>query len=524
MEAVRAVKKCGFQDRDFARVFVVLCIAFGPMVFIGAISELDRAQFRGVLTQELSLFSIAKHILGGSWAAGLQSDSWLVMNKAIIFLSTGAHDRLYEELFFKSGVRFQYPPSSLIGIELLSAVGIRKFQTLNELNSFLYIINSIVVGIICWDVARTHYDCETSVSRRASSLVRSPAFALAIAAGCSVYVFYPIVRAQLLGQIQVWIDLLYSGAVLFWLRSQRYAAGLLIGLACTIKPQLGLLIVWGILWGERRFVLGAISTFVPVMILAVFRYGVHNNIEYLRVLSFLSQVGEGYFANNSFNGVLHWYFGGENYLVWMAQTFPKPNNIVTIGSAFASFVFLSLLFIPGLVRDGRAPSPSEFFAATICSVVSSPVAWEHHYGILLPVFVYLVAAELGPIKSREAAPMMTLRRTAIFISWVLVSSFIPFTSLLVGTPLSLLAANFLIGALILLVVLRSEKPDVFTPLVASTYATLNLILRRFQAFTPNVANQVPSSDFAPTIQMLEVSPGGPDHPDQGPNFLRKLPL
>ena len=69
-------------------------------------------------------------------------------------------------------------------------------------------------------------------------------------------------------------------------------AGVCIGLACAIKPQFILLLVWGLLWRETLFSTGIVASFVPMAGISLIRYGPHNNLEYLNVLAFLGKRGE----------------------------------------------------------------------------------------------------------------------------------------------------------------------------------------------------------------------------------------
>ena len=49
-------------------------------------------------------------------------------------------------------------------------------------------------------------------------------------------------------RFKVWIHFLFTCAVIAWLLDRRLLTGILIGLACTIKPHFGLLLFWGLLW------------------------------------------------------------------------------------------------------------------------------------------------------------------------------------------------------------------------------------------------------------------------------------
>ena len=79
--------------------------------------------------------------------------------------------------------------------------------------------------------------------------------------------------------------------------------------------------------------------------------------------------------------------------------------------------------------------------------MASPIAWEHHYGITLPIFAVLLAGSLG-----------NRRRLAwLAASYVLVSTFVSATNLLAATPLNLLQSSLFAGAIILLALLATAQ-------------------------------------------------------------------
>jgi hypothetical protein len=179
---------------------------------------------------------------------------------------------------------------------------------------------------------------------------------MAILAAGSAFLFYPLMRASLLGQVQLWIDLLFTLAVICWTTKTRCLAGLLIGLACAIKPQMGLLLVWGLLWREREFTVGILAALVPVLLMSLWLYGIHNHIAYLDVLRFLSRHGEDYFANNSVNGILNWYLSPDDNLRWYDDSFTPFNSVVYAGTMAASLIaVIALLGPPLLLWRKRRP-------------------------------------------------------------------------------------------------------------------------------------------------------------------------
>ena len=81
--------------------------------------------------------------------------------------------------------------------------------------------------------------------------------------------------------------------------------------------------------------------------------------------------------------------------------------------------------------------------------MASPIAWEHHYGITLPMYAILLASSL-----RDRTRLVLLG-----VSYVLVSTFVQVTNLLAGGPLNILQSTLFVGALVLLVLLSTDKAD-----------------------------------------------------------------
>jgi hypothetical protein len=444
--------------RDHPTIVIMAC-AFVPILAIGVIGVLARLFFAdvqqsvvpvnlSVVPVDLSNVSILKKLFEPLLRLLRPSDagdSWDPMLQALAVSRGPDRNELYETLVFGRHVRFQYPPTSLLYVDILSAMGLASVRVLNAINTLVYILNAVAAGVLAWLLFRA-----PGRVIKGSDRCLHPGGMAAIALTAAL-VFYPIIRAQVLGQIQLWIDLLFTCALVAWMLERRLLAGILIGLGCTIKPQFALLFLWGVLWREWAFSGGILAALVPVTVVSMFRYGSHAHFAYLDVLKLISQHGESFFRNNSVNGILNGYFSSTNTLNWDVQTFFAPYHpVVYLGTMAASCLALAAIALPPWLWRKRRPDIADLGAAAICTIIGSPVAWDQHYGILLPI--YFVA--LKCLVDEPVGPRRSVRLAGLGLSWVLVASFvIPFVRLLVGTPFSFLHVHLFFGAVLLVALL-----------------------------------------------------------------------
>jgi hypothetical protein len=437
-------KAAAFPLANLPLVFAIVICAFVPVVAISAMTWLcaDMLQDAVPHTNLAASANVLWHLSHPS----PEADSWAPMLQALHMFGGPNDNRLYEVLFFEEKSRFQYPPTSLLSLDFLAGFGLARISYLNAINSLVFLLNSIFLGYFAWRLFRD----EQTIRWKDSSLASALPVGIGLLAAGATFVFYPVVRAHVLGQIQIWIDFLFTLVLIAWLLERRLLAGLLVGIACTIKPQLGLLLVWGLLWREWVFSGGTIAVLASAGIASLFRYGMHNHFSYLDVLSFLSSHGESYFANNSVNGILHGYFAPVSNLAWTAGVLTPYHPIVHAGTIVASVLALAIIVIPPLLRRRAQPTIADLGTAAICTVVGSPVAWEHHYGILLPLYV----VALKGLLERPANQRYGLL-AALALSWILVANYISFANLAAGTLFSVLQAYLFFGALLLLALLLS---------------------------------------------------------------------
>ncbi|WP_158930323.1 glycosyltransferase family 87 protein [Acidisphaera sp. S103] len=366
---------------------------------------------------------------------------------AALELVRGPHgSNLYETLFFGLKAKFQYPPSSLLIIDLLSAfVSLSPFF-LNCLSSVAFLGSIIGMVLLLQKIEL----CDVAGGRRQSPIGGSLA-TIAMVVFAALCTFYPLLHAISLGQIQVWIDFLFIWGCLSFVIDRHFLAGTLVGLACTMKPQLGVFLVWALVWREHRFGLGFLLTYIPFTIGAVLRYGVQNSFAYLDVLSFISKRGESVYMNQSVNGLMNRLLGNGNNLTWDAHVFAPPNHWVHSATIVAAAVF-TMIPLGVAFRARRRADPWDLGLAALCFTMASPIAWEHHYGIAIPIYVLALRAVLKhpPSLSRRT------RIWALAVSWCLTANYMPWLNASATTRFNVLQSYVFWGALILLGILLIE--------------------------------------------------------------------
>jgi alpha-1,2-mannosyltransferase len=426
--------------------FLVTLLALLPIIVISLMGEHYSATIRSIIPIDVNVtnFDAMRYVAETVFFSEGRKDSWMPIMEALNQVREGNRTNLYESIFFTKFIRFQYPPTSLLPFDLLSKLKPLSFRELNAINFVVYCINAAAAGAVAWELFQRAPRHQPGTGRPVSAGGLDPVGMAALAI-IAAFCFFPLIRGLALGQVQIWIDALFTFAILFWIKRRQWAAGLCIGLACTIKPQFALLLIWGLLWRERSFCLGILAGSLPIVAVSLLLYGLGNHLDYLNVLAFLSRNGEQFFANNSVNGIFHSYFSAANNLHWEASGLTPYVPIVYAATVVASMAALVLLILPPLLWQNTQPGVADFCVASICTVVGSPVAWEHHYGILLPM--YLVALRYAidiPVASRRMLAFGTM-----LVSWILVANFIPFVHFMARTPFRFAQSHCFFGALLL---------------------------------------------------------------------------
>lgn len=323
-------------------------------------------------------------------------DSWAPMRVALEFLDTHDAAGLFDVVFFEWGVKFQYPPSSLLLLELPYRAGIRSSLAYNGANLVALVLNAAVVGKLAATLAK-------------GLVSAGAARTCAAAAGLAAFYYEPIRLGFSIGQVQVVLNLAFSLACLALLTGRDLWAGVAMGLATAFKPQFGPLLLVALLLGRPRFVVGFLGAALPVGLVSLAMYGLPSHLSYLRVLSFLSERGESFHWNESINGIAHRLVDSASATALVEvhgvhqSPIPAPNAAIATLTRVASAALLLLPFALFAKLRPRLDPMLGFGFAALCFVIASPIAWTHHYGILLPLYL-LVARELlatGPLPARD---------------------------------------------------------------------------------------------------------------------------
>ena len=360
------------------------------------------------------------------------TDSWGQMTTALAEFRAHPEAPLYHEVFFRRHIRFPYPPTSLLVTDVIDQGGLDgRFLTLVS-----WLAVCMTAGLIAVLLIR-------GLAPEPATDERGERVALFILAGVATLMFYPVVKGFALGQLQTWINLLLGLVLWFWASGRERPAGALAAAATLLKPHYGLLLAWGATRCRWAFCATFAAVLLATLSVSLSIFGLRNHVDYLWMLSYAGARGESYMANNAVNGLLHrLIFNGEN-LTWHEDRYPPLHPFVTGATTLVSAVLVSFSLL--WRRRGRgAGGMADLMIAILTCVLASPVAWEHHYGILLPIYAIIV-----PVAFRTSC--MTVVWLAL--SYVLASNYFGITRLAADTYFTFVQSSLLFGATIVLVVL-----------------------------------------------------------------------
>ena len=271
------------------------------------------------------------------------------------------------------------------------------------------------------------------------------------------FFFMPITLAYSLGQAQIFLDLFFSLLALFWIEGRERPAGVMMALLAMVKPQYGLLLLWAALRRRLKSLASGVAALGVGGAVSLVVFGVRNNLDYVGVMAGLSHKAQSHYANQSMFGLLNRaIFNGEN-LPYHPYVYP-PYVPWIYGLTLATTGVLVLLALVYPWRE-RTGGIADLSAMAVVSVIATPMAWEHHYGVMLPIFVWVWFEQ-----HRQGAGSVW----PLALAWVLIADFLSPFNLLAAIPVANLLQSYMyFGALLLLGLLLRAPRQGRKPLSAS---------------------------------------------------------
>jgi len=256
--------------------------------------------------------------------------------------------------------------------------------------------------------------------------------------------------------MQVVVNACFAAFLWCWLTGRRVAAGALVAAMAAVKPQYGLLALWGLVRGEWRFTAVAAAAGAALLGLSVASFGLADHVDYARVLAHVGRHGEAYWPNQSANGFLQRLLGNGESAVWNPTVYPPFHPVVYAGTLATSVALLAAgLFAPP--RCEKRGDALDLAGFTLALTLASPLAWEHHYGVLLPILTLGLAASLEwRVWGAATWPLLALCALIASNYWHVLGG-------LSGTVWNPLQSLLFVAALVLLALLIGMRRDGASP-------------------------------------------------------------
>lgn len=376
------------------------------------------------------------------------ADSWKPMLWALQELQEDPQNpvSLYDRIFFDEKVKFQYPLSALLFLDYPQRISSVDGHAMSFAMNLLCWPSLIAMGFMSYYLFFNSASCyEEQKEIIGNGNQKKSWIPFLMISLLSVYLFYPLTRSFYIGQIQTLLSCLIALALIAWHKEWKVLAGFIVGLCCAIKPQYAVLLLWAVFRKEWKFSVTLLVTAGILQVVSVLEYGFSNVIGYIDVLRFISKRGESFYPNQSVNGLMNRLLFNGNNLEWLGKSFAPYHPAVYYSTVVTSAAILgSALFW----RMRQKPQLLDMALMFLSVTIASPIAWEHHYGILLPVFAVLFPATIArrPFGAWSEAYLLT----AYFLAS---QTFDLFTAQFANTHLNFLQSYLFFGALMVLVLL-----------------------------------------------------------------------
>jgi hypothetical protein len=364
------------------------------------------------------------------------TDSWTPMLGSVNSFMAHPGVAIYQAKLYDTLI---YPLTSVLPLLWMKQAGMSDTSVLRALMIASWIA---VVAVLALQVL-----IAAKISGQSAPQCGTLSWRAALATFFAAFFFMPITLAFSLGQAQIFLDLFFTLLVLFWIERRERSSGVMMALLAMVKPQFGLLLLWAALRRRWNALASAAVTLAVGGSVSLAVFGVRNNLDYLGVLAGLSRKAQSHYANQSIFGLLNRaIFNGENlpYHPYVYPPFVPWIYAVTL----ATTAVLVLLVLGYRWRE-RAGGMADLAAIGVVSVIATPMAWEHHYGVMLPLFVWLWFA----VYRRGVG-----NAWALALAWVLIADFLSPLNFLAAIPVANVLQSYMyFGALLLLGLLLKSR-------------------------------------------------------------------
>jgi hypothetical protein len=364
------------------------------------------------------------------------TDSWTPMLGSVNSFMAHPGVAIYQAKLYDTLI---YPLTSVLPLLWMKQAGMSDTSVLRALMIASWIA---VVAVLALQVL-----IAAKISGQSAPQCGTLSWRAALATFFAAFFFMPITLAFSLGQAQIFLDLFFTLMVLFWIERRERSSGVMMALLAMVKPQFGLLLLWAALRRRWNALASAAVTLAVGGSVSLAVFGVRNNLDYLGVLAGLSRKAQSHYANQSIFGLLNRaIFNGENlpYHPYVYPPFVPWIYAVTL----ATTAVLVLLVLGYRWRE-RAGGMADLAAIGVVSVIATPMAWEHHYGVMLPLFVWLWFA----VYRRGVG-----NAWALALAWVLIADFLSPLNFLAAIPVANVLQSYMyFGALLLLGLLLKSR-------------------------------------------------------------------
>jgi alpha-1,2-mannosyltransferase len=398
-------------------------------------------------------------LIGSMWRGEGGGDSWGAIGYALHHLDTRGVDEFYETLYYKAGHQFIYSPLSLIFFRLTQFPPMIDWYSATRMNSVSWWVMLAMILVMTLIVRQS--SVKFGPSNTAPNLVQT--IGMAILSAIAISTFFPILGGFRNGQIQTWLDFLAMLSLLLVILERRILAGASIGLACIIKPQLAILFLWAAARRDWWFLIGGLLVVGAFGTASLIAYGWRIHLDYASLLLFLSRRGESYVGNQSINGLLNrMFFLGPNVVFEPTHTQIIYNVWVHAATTISSAIMiLGAIFIKS-PRDTFA-GVLDFCTVILVATLASPVAYTHHYGLVLPIFW------LALLKLRSDEKNQVVLYCLLGLSFGLLANYFQILSAVADShwnflqSLPMFSAFILLGLLLRLRLSRPESVPIAAP-------------------------------------------------------------